>query len=348
MPFRFSITSLVLLVIGLASTASAGEVAGVSHRARLYDAALHGGTIYVVGYPGLLLRSADGQQFAPVSVPTQEALFSIDFNKAGVGAIVGRGGLVLVTGDAGKTWSKSNALPASAEGETKTHLYAVDVLDSGTIVAVGDFATIVTSSDRGKTWQPRTFDPTDPAAAAAEGERGGFMRLDENENAGFEGEARLASVAFADNNRGFVVGEFGMILASEDGGATWKRQHSPTDVQLYDVQTIDAKRAVIAGSDGTVLETRDAGKGWSAVPTPKRKHLFGVWATGAKTIAVGGDGTIFVRTGNEPFKLVKTPFYTWLSSVLLVDDNRAIAVGGLGHVLSSRDGGQTFARVLGE
>ena len=159
----------LLCWLATAPGGSAEQAAGISHRTRLYDVAVHGRDIFVVGHPGVVLRSYDqGRHFARVNVPTTDALFSIDINKAGVGAIVGRRGLVLLTSDGGATWTKTNAhrhLSAQAAAEDEMpHLFAVDVLEGGEIVAAGDFGVIVHSPDGGKSWTRRAFDATDPAA----------------------------------------------------------------------------------------------------------------------------------------------------------------------------------------
>jgi photosystem II stability/assembly factor-like uncharacterized protein len=350
---RVSTTVLALLaaLAGRASadsitSASSGGLPGVSHRSRLYDAAAHESNAYVVGFPGLLLRTSDqGKSFTPVSVPTQDALFSIDINKAGLGAVVGRSGLVLLTSDGGATWTKTNAFPKVEEGEERPHLFAVDVLESGIIVAVGNFATIVRSADRGKTWQRITFDPTRPKPP--EGAPEAAEREDENE--GFEDEARLTGIAFGDENSGFVVGEFGMVLKSEDAGATWSRQRGATGKLLFAVHAASGSHAAAAGSDGSVLETRDGGATWQLLSTPTTNHLFGVWLTENSCTAVGADGTVLVRRGGEAaFELVATHVHTWLSSVSLHDAAPGLVTGGLGHLLVTRDAGRSFSTLTGE
>lgn len=344
---------LTLLIVSslftLVSDASAKEIPGVSHRSRLYDSAAHKGKVLVVGYPGLVLRSSDhGKTFTPLDVPTHDALFSIDINKAGFGAIVGRGGLVLLTKDGGATWSKTNALTAE-EGADKPHLFAVDVLESGTIVAVGDFATIVRSTDRGETWERATFDATDPGPpGAGEGEAAEAEPAEEYANEGFEDEARLTGISFGDEQRGYVVGEFGMVIATEDGGATWKRQHSGTRNLLFSVHATGATHAVTVGSDGIVLETRD-GQTWSVVPTPQSDHLFGVWASDGTCIAVGADGAMIRRpSADAPFEVIPTNVHTWLSSVALHDGKHGVVAAGLGYLLQTDNGGKSFSIVAGE
>jgi photosystem II stability/assembly factor-like uncharacterized protein len=391
MKLRF--TAILLIALVTAPGVLAERLSGVSHRARLYDIATHGKNVFVVGHPGMLLRSTDeGQHFAVMQVPSQDALFAIDINRAGLGAIVGRRGLVLITKDGGASWTKTNALPAGGEGAEASHLFAVDVLDSGVIIAVGDFGSIVRSTDQGKTWERRSYSLGAAAAAAepspseadvpekkgrkgkkahaakskkkknkkarAEAEvaqpeledpsTGGLPDMSGHDNSGAEEEARLTGISFGDDKHGFAVGEFGLILASDDGGLTWKQQQSATHNLLYAVQAVDAKFAVLAGSDGVVLETLDGGRKWTRVPTSTQKHLFGISATKERVIAVGGDGAVLVRAKGEPFKLVKTNVFTWFSSVLLLDDAHALVAGARGLVLGTKDGGQTFGRVVGE
>ncbi len=338
----------LLVFIAIAPSASAIEIAGVSHRTRLYDSAAHGKDVFVVGHPGTLLRSSDqGKHFTPVTVPSQDALFSIDFNRSGLGAIVGRSALVLITSDGGGTWTKTQAL-AAKEGEERPHLFSVDVLETGTIVAVGDFATIVYSTDRGKTWSKASIDASEPAAAEEKAGRGGLPNREEHENAGFEDEARLTGVSFGDDQHGFVVGEFGIVMGSEDGGRTWKRQHSATDKLLFSVDAVSGKRVVASGSDGTIVETKD-GRTWAVVATPIASHLFGVWASDDLIVAVGADGAVIRRSGSSgPFQVIPTHVHTWLSSVELYDGTHGVIAGGLGHLLGTDNAGQSFSHLTGE
>jgi photosystem II stability/assembly factor-like uncharacterized protein len=338
--------STLVVLSCLASHASAGELPGVSHRTRFYDSAAHGENVFVVGYPGTMLRSSDGgKSFVTVKVPTRDALFSVDINNAGVGAAVGRGGLVLLTADGGATWAATNALPDSKDSGDKPHLFAVDVLDDGSMVAVGDFATIVHSGDRGKSWTARTFDPTLPEQPAESANDG--LPVQEDENAGFEDEARLTGVSFGDPKHGFIVGEFGIVLTTEDGGVTWKRQRGATDKLLFSVHARTGTHVVAAGSEGTIVETTD-GSSWSVVPTPTTNHLFGVWTSSDITFGVGADGTIVRRSAGGPFQIVPSHVHTWLSSVALHDPARGVIAGGLGHLLRTNDAGKSFTVATGE
>jgi photosystem II stability/assembly factor-like uncharacterized protein len=329
-------------VVSLALAASlfaAGARAEVklSHRDRLYDVSSSAGSLYVIGHPGRLLRSRDGgKTFEAVDAGLhEEALFSISFNAKGQGAIVGRSGLVLTS--EGERWTKS----VVTVDDEHPNLFAVDVLPSGTVVAVGEFGAIVRSEDRGKTWSRSSYSIETPAAdCVVEG-------ASENENSDVVGEARLTDVRFIDEQRGYAVGEFGLILRTEDGGRTFKRQASCTDKLLYGVAVIDAERALAVGADGAVLETKD-GRTWTVLPSGTSEHLFGVYADAQRALVVGAAGTVLTRQGSEPLREAKTNVHTWLVSAWLDERGQGVIVGGRASVLRTQDGGKTQTRVFGE
>lgn len=340
----------------IASPSSADVLEHLSHRDRLYDATEHQKTVWVVGYPGLLLRSDnEGASFSRVSIPTNDALFAIDFNASGVGAAVGRSGLVLVTEDHGSTWKKYAAFgvpkPKTEEeghAETPAHLFGVNVLDNGHIVAVGDFGTIVVSKDRGATFQKRTFSVgVEPFAGGNAGAIGGLS--EEEETAGAIEEARLGAVSFADSQTGYAVGEFGLILRTQDGGETWTRQASNTGKLLFSVHARAKAQVVVVGSEGTLLESADGGTTWQTASTGQTLHLFDVRCEGARCAFSGQEGSVFIR--DEPgasLRRVQTAALAPLSGITFVGTNGWVVVGSRGYVLRAKQGDAQFTRVLGE
>ncbi len=335
------VVSLALLISLFAAGARA-EPVQLSHRDRLYDVTSSADGLFVVGHPGRLLRSRDGgKTFEPVRAGLrEEALFSIAFNAKGQGAVAGRSGLVLTSEDAGASWSKG---AITLDGE-HPNLFAVDVLPSGTIVAVGEFGAIVRSEDRGKSWSRSSYGieaPPAPEGCVSEGSS-------ESENSDVVGEARLTDVRFLDEQRGFAVGEFGLILRSEDGGRRFQRQASCTDKLLYGIAAVDTERALAVGAEGAVVETADAGAHWSVQPSGTVEHLFGVFADAERALIVGAAGTVLTRTGGEPLRAVDSGVHTWLVSAWLDARGQGVIVGGRSSVLRTLDGGKTHTRTFGE
>ena len=333
----------------LTSSAAAEPIRKLAHRDRLYDAAALGGELFIVGHPGLLLTSSDkGKTFSRRSLPTRDALFSIAFNDKGFGAIVGRSGLVFVSADKGKTWSKHEAKAAGEE--QAEHLFAVDVLDDGVIVAVGEFGAIMRSEDQGKTWSRQPYSAVRPKSAEELADSEGRSRLSmEEENEGAIEEARLTSVHFADAQRGFIVGEFGLVLISEDGGKSWNRQDAGAEVLLFDVSVVSRDHVVAVGSEGVVVETLDGGSTWQRRETGTHEHLYGVSANGERTVVSGAGGVVLRgKRGAERLEPIPTDVHTWLVSIAFVDANNGIVVGGRGYILGTTDGGAHYQNVFGE
>lgn len=348
-PYAVATVVLGLLSFGSSSVATVKaeqQLHMLSHRDRLYDATGFDKTLFVVGHPGRLLRSRDGgTTFQSLSVAKHdEALFSIAFNSKGEGAVVGRSGFVLLTSDKGETWTST---VVQLEGE-KPSLFSVDVLEDGTIVAVGNFGVIVRSTDKGKTWSRSTYTSEKPAETAEQAAACAAAGSAEADNEGAIDEARLTDIAFVDGEHGYAVGEFGLIIYTEDGGNTFKRQSSCTDRTLYSVSVISPTRLLAVGSDGAAVETKDSGTTWNVVPTNTNEHLFGVFADGQRAAVVGAVGTLLVRDGDGPLKLIDTGVHSWLSSVWLDAKGQGVVVGGRAFVLGTRDGAKTQQRISGE
>ncbi len=63
------------------------------------------------------------------------------------------------------------------------------------------------------------------------------------------------------------MGDAGTILRSDDVGATWKAQITPSNAWLTDVSFGDAEHGIAVGEQGTVLRTSDGGTTWSVLVT---------------------------------------------------------------------------------
>lgn len=87
-------------------------------------------------------------------------------------------------------------------------------------------------------------------------------------------DATLRGVTFVDPDRGWAVGDLGVILHTTDGGDTWSHQLSGTTHTLSSVIFLNAERGFAAGgwyeadtglSRGVLLETRNGGKNWTPI-----------------------------------------------------------------------------------
>src|SRR5262249_15391250 len=129
----------------------------------------------------------------------------------------------------------------------------------------------------------------------------------------------LYDVSFPDPKHGFIVGEFGTLLVTDDGGATWVRRTTPTEKTLFGADFNTPARGWVVGIDGLVLRTEDGGHTWDV------QH--------GKPEAAGVEEINFRETLKNPGMYA-----------VRVDGDYGIVVGDVGMVLTSSDGGRTWTR----
>jgi photosystem II stability/assembly factor-like uncharacterized protein len=150
-----------------------------------------------------------------------------------------------------------------------------------------------------------------------------------------------------DGERGWVVGTSGAVLATVDGGKTWRSQSSPTEEFLADVYfSADGQRGWAVGAGGTVIATVNGGRTWGVQSSPTRAHLNSVYfaADGQHGWAVGESGTVIATVdGGRSWAAQSSPAATWLHSVYFTaDGERGWAVGTRGLIIATVDGGKTW------
>lgn len=117
-------------------------------------------------------------------------------------------------------------------------------------------------------------------------------------------EADLRKLAFTDDLTGWAVGDGGAIVHTRDGGQTWEKQTSPTDMNLVDVRMVDASTGFALGQvrggmpdehKSAVLRTADGGKSWSVAA-----NLVGLFHAmdfvDAATGCIAGQDGVILRT----------------------------------------------------
>ena len=171
----------------------------------------------------------------------------------------------------------------------------------------------------------------------------------------------FTAVAFSDANHGWVVGStwsedspHSAILATVNGGATWKKQKSASfDVYLTAVAFSDAKHGWAVGEDinigsghGVILATSNGGVTWSKNNSVSSADLHGVAFTDAKHgWVVGSAGTILATVnGGATWKKQSSGSDNWLQGVAFTDAKHGWAVGIRGTILATTSGG--FAVVV--
>src|ERR1700687_2544318 len=236
---------------------------------------------WMVGDLARLYRTMDGgktwewrqsetkQSFVTIACAAKGPLFS-----------AGQAGMIAESTDGGATWKLQKS-------GTDRQLLSIAFPTAQRGLAVGDFGTMVRTEDGGGTWEkvalptniklpPDVADVVDP------------------------GDVVLYGASFSDPEHLWVVGEFGVILNSDDGGKTWHAQTSPVEPSLFGVSFADQQRGWAVGIEATLLATTDGGINWrkSNIETPKgfQLALYDVQVRGNYGWAAGNSGFMLNST----------------------------------------------------
>ncbi len=246
---------------------------------------------------------------------TVKNLYGVFFQPDGLtGVVVGDGGTVLTTSDAGASW-------AIRPGGTTSDLRSVWFTSRTVGWAVGTGGVLMTTTDGGASWTRQTS---------------------------INAVNELTCVRFADALHGWVVGAGGLIASTTDGGATWSTVF-PTTWALHAVSFAGTLDGWAVGANGTALGTHDGGASWYLVPLGvTAQTLHGVWRANAQTaIAVGTQGTVarsYATTDSLAWAVGSTGAVQLLEAVHMVDASHGWAAGSDPNalVLATADGGQSW------
>ena len=169
----------------------------------------------------------------------------------------------------------------------------------------------------------------------------------------------LHGVFFLDQNRGWAVGGYGVLLATEDGGKTWKVRPRPTEDSLRDIYFADSNNGWIlcernlyqlkSNSEPRtyLMNTTDGGEKWQRVSIPRAdvnaRLVRAVFSPSGRGWAFGEDGVVF-KSSAEGGKWTRLPSPTrhLLLGGTFIDDNRGWLVGAGATILQTSDGGETW------
>jgi len=312
---------------------------------------------------GACLWTAAQAQTWPAAEMRQN-LFASCFVSAQEGWAVGDLGRIFHTTNAGKSWEQQDA-------GTKRPFVAISCPDGNNLWAAGQVGQIAHSTDGGKHWQMQSSgtDRQLLGMAFANAQRGvavgDFGTLLRTEDGGATwskvalpqniklpadvaevvepGDIVLYGAGFANPDHVWVAGEFGVILASGDGGQTWTPQTSSVESTLFGIAFADQQRGWAVGLDAILLHTTDGGISWQkqAIETPQgfAPALYDVRVRGTYGWAVGNNGYLLSsKDAGDTWQKVKVPVQMgshWFRSVDLLPDGRGFIVGAMGLVLAA-------------
>ncbi|MDD3444462.1 MAG: YCF48-related protein [Zavarzinia sp.] len=299
---------------------------------------------------GLLLSTSSQAGTSASLREYPDNLFGVSFDGAGAVVATGYHGAVKVSPDGGRHW-------ISVESVTDDLLRRVTVAGDGKVFAVSHRGRILESEDDGRYWRVvhqveqlylRGIDFADAANGWAVGHGGVILHTSDggrswNEQAlsDYRGRdlPRLGAVVAIDAQRAVVAGEFGVVAATEDAGATWHVVTEQVYPTLLDMAIVNGKGYAV-GLNGTLLSLAAGEDGWQVSPmaTGTAQHLLSVaLSDDGRSGLIGGNGLLLTLSakGLAPAD-VSSRFplsYSWIGGVAIGADGEAVAVGQGGAIL---------------
>jgi photosystem II stability/assembly factor-like uncharacterized protein len=253
---------------------------------------------------------------------------------------VGARGLIMFSDDAGSSWSQAQS-PVSSD------LLAVHFASAKQGWAVGHDGVILHSTDGGNSWT-KQFDGVAASKMLIEHFDQLLAAGDESAATFLEGvklnyqdgpEQALMGVWFSDENNGVVVGTFGTLLATHDGGKTWEswmeRSDNPEFLHYMAISG-SGEQIYIASERGVVFKLDPQAQRFKRLETGYTGSFFSIKATPKTLVAAGLRGTAFKSMDDgSTWQPLPTGINVALSDVQSLPDGRFLLAGVDGKVVIS-------------
>lgn len=320
-PARARTRLCLLMGLALSGTALASDALNeasaisplVAH-SLLMDIERAGNNIVAVGERGHILMSGDeGDNWRQVASPVRVTLTGTYFIDESFGWAVGHDGVVLKTGDGGKTWRKL------LDGVRANELM---LEHAQARLAAGEEALENAPEEQQE-------------ELAAEVEELTYLAEDAEVFAD-EGPSRpFLDVWFKDRNEGIVVGAFGLMLRTTDGGETWAAWYDHLDnASNFHLNAISpiGDHLYIAAEAGTLYRSGDWGQSWEMLDSPYDGSFFGITGNAqGRLVAYGLRGNAF-QSGDwgDSWEVIDTGVDSSFFSGTMLNDGSAVLVGAAG------------------
>lgn len=296
----------------------------------MMDVTRVGDRLVAVGERGIIIFSDDhGVNWSQAEVPVRVTLTAVTFPSPANGWAVGHGTVLLHSRDRGQSWDK--------------------VLDGSEINAMMvDSMAAVVKQKRLQLEQAAEDERTDLEYALEDAESN-LIGLHETMS---EGPIRpLMDVWFFNDQEGLIVGAFGIILRTSDGGESWlpllDRIENPFGSHYYALA--ETRNAIfLFGEVGIMYRSLDKGQTWETLETVYDGSLFGAVGNPDNDCVAGFGlrGTVVSFCGeNETWQYQEVGPGVALNAGVVLPDNKYAVAGLLGAVFVGDETLNNFSAV---
>jgi len=171
--------------------------------------------------------------------------------------------------------------------------------------------------------------------------------------------AVLFDVHFLDQYQGWLCGNTGLVMYTDNGGENWIEKDAPPNNTYYAIHFTDDQNGWVAGYGGKIIHTSDGGETWVDQESGTYTYLYDFYFLNADTgWVVGGDNgsypsfikhrwILYTTDGGDTWEpQLSVAHKSLLKSVHFTDNNNGFAVGESGAVLQTTDGGSVWNEVM--
>ncbi len=213
---------------------------------------------WAVADQGMFLITSDGgnnwEAFSERKINNTYPLLSIDFdNNAQNGFAVGALGIVRISNDGGLSWRAGTGISTFEKA-----IYSVSVSSDGRQAwAIGEPNYIFMTKDGGKTWQRQSSGVKSTVVDRGKKTYKRFISVSPS----------FQSILINDDDqRGWVVGDAGIILHTDNGGEIWQKKDYVTKENLKAVSfDSNSLKGIIVGENETILYSHNSGATWQKI-----------------------------------------------------------------------------------
>jgi photosystem II stability/assembly factor-like uncharacterized protein len=317
-------------------------------KALLLNATSQGSNVLLVGERGIILKrdfaagdaaqgvkDNEGKVWTQAKVPVSVNLTGVVFVNDSLAFAVGHDGVVLKSTDAGASWTK-----------------VFDGIKANEQVVAAAKKKMDDMQSRYDAASPAEQDKMNEALEAAT-----FAFEDAEAGARFGPARPMLDVWFKDANTGWVVGSYGQIFETNDGGSTWtliaNRLDNPDFRHYNGLYGDETGLMLIAGEAGRVYISNDFGASWTRSDTGYNGHFYGTVVTrndqGQPIVfAYGFGGNVYrLGAGATAWWQLKSPTKESLVQGIAVG-RTALFVDQKGRLVSTDEAGTVLKMVSAE
>ena len=268
--------------------------------------------VMVGEYGRIMVRNADDGNWLQAEVPVQTTITAVEFINTKTAWAVGHQGVILTSNDGGLVWRKAfdgSQLSALIKQGLQAHARRLEALLAGE-------------------QDPDQLDELEMQREDVE-----YKLEDLTADTGLE--IAFFDVLFTDSKHGIVIGAYGAMLETYDGGDSWQyvglQVPNPDGLHLNAITQDSHNNIYIVGEAGFAMASLDRGKQWQALNIDYTGSLFGITANDNALYSYGLRGNMFASADRgQTWKTLDTGVANHIFAADWLNNEQLLLVGAGG------------------